>query len=307
MGNEPRNDCSRVGNGAFHGTTGVGPTSTNQRKEIKMAEEKTTQLEAANIATNNIISGLQTLNADFKSANAQYLDGAENLYNLVGQIYEFYRQVIADKDSTKSFNKAFNDQKLGGKDDAGIERKVLRVATNGIKNMTENRYKTYARVLKAAYEVKIHDRIAAGGFKSFAHWVKQMGGFEGISRATEPKDVNAAEEALKQAKQFYADAKGFVIKTTETEQLHITNAAKQESTAGGYFIALVRCDDSVVVDTIGTPSLVNNTIKASVKRRSGEMKQWKEKQDRAINRKILNVKTGEELSAEEAARLLETA
>lgn len=268
---------------------------------------KTTELAAMNIATNNIISGLKTLREDFASADKQYLDGAENLYNLVGQIYDFYRQVIADKDSIKRFNKAFTEQKLGGKEDAGIERKVLRVATNGIKRMTENRYKTYARVMKAAYEEKIHEHIAAGGFKSFADWVKQMGGFEGITRATEPKDANDAAEALEQAKRFYANTKGFAIKTTKTKKLPATDEAKKELGAGGYFIALVRCDDAVVVDTIATPSLVNNTIKASVKRRSKEVEKWVEEQSIATNRKIINAKTGEEVSAEEVDRQLEAA
>lgn len=272
-----------------------------------MAKEKTTELAAANIATNNIISGLMSVREDFAAADKEYLDGAENLYNLVGQIYDFYCQVIADKDSTKRFNTAFAEQDLGGKDDAGIERKVLRLATNGIKRMTENRYKTYARVLKAAYEVKIHDHIASGGFKSFADWVKQMGGFEGITRATEPKDGNDAAEALEQAKRFYANAKGFVIKTTKTKKLPTTDEAKKELGAGGYFIALVRCDDDVVVDTIATPSLVNNTIKASVKRRTKEVEKWQEEQSIVTNHKIIHAKTREEVSVEEADRQLEAA
>lgn len=304
--NGSQNDCPReLAMNASHASTGVLSPPPNQRKEIKMT--KTTELAAMNIATNNIISGLKTLREDFASADKQYLDGAENLYNLVGQIYDFYRQVIADKDSIKRFNKAFTEQKLGGKEDAGIERKVLRVATNGIKRMTENRYKTYARVMKAAYEEKIHEHIAAGGFKSFADWVKQMGGFEGITRATEPKDANDAAEALEQAKRFYANTKGFAIKTTKTKKLPATDEAKKELGAGGYFIALVRCDDAVVVDTIATPSLVNNTIKASVKRRSKEVEKWVEEQSIATNRKIINAKTGEEVSAEEVDRQLEAA
>lgn len=272
-------------------------------------KQKSDEVAAANIATDNIISGLKTLRDDFASADKQYLDGAENLYNLVGQIYDFYRQVIADKDSIKRFNRAFAAIKddVGGKDDAGIERKVLRLATNGIKRMTENRYKTYARVLKAADEVKIHETIAAGGFKSFADWVKQMGGFEGITRAIEPKNGNDAAEALEQAKQFYADAKGFAIKVTKTKKLPSTEEINNELEAGGFLIALVRYDDFVVVDTIATPSLVNNTIKASVKRRSKAVAKWVEEQSITTNRTITRVATGEEVSAEEAQAELEAA
>lgn len=272
-------------------------------------KKKSDELSTANIATDAIIRGLKTLRDDFKAADEQYLDGAENLYNLVGQIYDFYRQVIADKDSIKRFNKEWKTikNKVGGKDDAGIERKVLRLATHDIKRMTENRYKTYARVLKAAYEVKIHEYIAAGGFNSFADWVKQMGGFEGITRATEPKDANKAAEALEQAKQFYADAKGFAIKTTKTKKLPVPDEVKKELEAGGYFIALVRYDDDVVVDTIATPSLVNNAIKASVKRRTTEVQQWKKEQSITTNHKIINAKTGEEVSEDEAQAELEAA
>lgn len=270
-------------------------------------KQNTDEKAAMNIATNNIINGLKVLREDFAAADKQYLDGAENLYNLVGQIYDFYRQVIADKESIKNFNYEFKELKLGGKEDAGIERKVLRIATNGIKRMTENRYKTYARVLRAAYDINIHETIAAGGFKSFADWVKQMGGFEGITRATAPKDANNAAEALEQAKQFYAQAKGFTIKTTKTKKLPGTEELEKELAESDFVIALVRKVDGVVVDTIATQSLVNSTIKASVKRRGKEVAKWQQEQSITTNHTTIRVANGEQVSAEEAQAELEAA
>jgi hypothetical protein len=270
-------------------------------------KKKTDENAAANKATKNIIVGLGNLQVKFAAADTQYLDGAENLYNLVGQIYDFYRQVVSSKESIKNFNTQFNELKLGGKEDAGIERKVLRLATNGIKRMTDNRYKTYSRVLKAAYDIEIHKTIAAGGYTSFASWVKQMGGFEGIARKTEPKNANDAAEALEQAKQFYADAKGFAIKTTKTKKLPSTPELQKEWAESDFVVALVRCVDGVLVDAIATKSLVNNTIKASVKRRSKEVAEWQQEQNITTNHKIINVQTGEEVSAEEAQAELEAA
>jgi hypothetical protein len=52
---------------------------------------------------------------------------------------------------------------------------------------------------------------------------------------------------------------------------------------------------------------VNNTIKASVKRRSKAVEKWVEEQSITTDRKIINAKTGEEVSAEEAQAELEAA
>ena len=276
-------------------------------------ENKNEEKKAKRLEVGSIISGLKTLREGFAVADKQYLDGAENLYNLVGQIYDFYRQVIADKDSIKRFNEEFNKLKeeFGGKDDAGIERKVLRIATNGIKRMTENRYKTYARVLKAAYEVKIHEDIGnledKKAYHSFADWVKEMGGFEGIKRLTEPKGANNAAEALEQAKQFYAQAKGFAIKTTKTKKLPATDEMRKEAAESDFVVALVRKVDGVVVDTIATQSLVNSTIKASVKRRGKEVAKWQQEQSITTNHTTIRVANGEQVSAEEAQAELEAA
>lgn len=273
-----------------------------------MAKEKTDELSAANKVTNSIISGLKVLREDFAAADKEYLDGAESLYNLVGQIYDFYRQVIADKDSIKRFNEEFNKLKeeLGGKDDAGIERKVLRIATNGIKRMTENRYKTYARVLKAAYEVKIHDHIASGGFKSFADWVKQMGGFEGITRATEPKDANNAAEALEQAKQFYADPdRTGAVKATNAKNIPSVPVEDRHKHTE-FKVLLVRDADNSIVDSTVASSVVNNAIKHLAKKRQAEVNKWMEKQSISTNYTITR-RNGEQVSAEEAQAELEAA
>ena len=274
-------------------------------------ENKNEEKKAKRLEVGSIISGLKTLREGFAVADKQYLDGAENLYNLVGQIYDFYRQVIADKDSIKRFNEQFKKLKLGGKEDAGIERKVLRIATNGIKHMTENRYKTYARVLKAAYEVKIHEDIGnledKKAYHSFADWVKEMGGFEGIKRLTEPKGANNAAEALEQAKQFYADPdRTGAVKSSNAKsipEVSINDTEKQSA----FKVVLVRVADNSIVDSTAASSVVNNAIKHLAKKRQAEVNKWMEKQSITTNNTTIRVANGEQVSAEEAQAELEAA
>lgn len=278
----------------------------NKTAELEAAEAKDQQDQAvAEELTNKLDK------CDFDNADREYWNGASALYNQVGICLEVYAGLKANKKAKDVFFDKIKKLKEGGqysgKDTASLERKVLNYATRNAKGFDkkrENRLKTYGQVIKIAYDAEIHTKIADGKITDFATWVRALGGFEGITRATgEAKSVNAS---LDVATKYYASQDCSAVKNINSKNIPSVPVEDRHKNTE-FKVLLVRVADNSIVDSTVASSAVNNAIKHLSAKRSDTIKKWEEAQSGITNHTITRVATGEEVSAEEAQAEMEAA
>ena len=278
----------------------------NKTAELEAATAKKQQDQAVAEALTNKLD-----KCDFDSADKEYWSGAAALYNQVGICLEVYAGLKENKKAKDVFFDKIKTLKeagqYSGKDTASLERKVLNYATrkaNGFAEKRENRLKTYGQVIKIAYENDIHTKIANKKIDDFASWVKAMGGFEGITRATGAAKTDNA--SLDVATKYYASADCSSVKATNAKNIpSVTVEDRHKHTE--FKVLLVRVADNSIVDSTVASSVVNNAIKHLAAKRKDTINDWQNNGTKYFNAYTREEVSREEVEAEEAQAELEAA
>jgi hypothetical protein len=273
-------------------------------KKTKTNEEKTKRFKADKAGYTALKDKMLSARGDAGAADKEYLAGAKALYKLIGECFSVY---VGFKDANKQVREFFNKEIEGLAKDGLIintsatplERKVVRYVTLGVATMKDPRTKVYANTLRIAYDLGIHE----DGDLSFAEWVEGMGGFEGVTRGDNAsKNPDDRNDAVEKAVEFYTSSLNPVLETEALPPV-IANkfkAEKQHSHAS-LAVALVRKEPNkgfTILDIADSQAAVTATLKYLGKNRTFTLQE---------GTTIINAKTGEEVSEDEAQAELEAA
>ena len=201
----------------------------------------------------DVIVSLTNIRADFDVAENEYQSARGRIYTVLSRVFEQYvaiRVAIknADKKNQKTLLELFEKKVSDLNDERSIvataatslELRVLRVVTGSA--FKQEREKAYARVLRIAFDEKIHEDEAM----SFADWIVGAGGIEEVRRSG--KAGSKQNEAAEAARVEYTA-------TTASAQLPTSFAnkfVKVENSDPNFAVALVRKNADGTLSLVAT-------------------------------------------------------
>ena len=201
----------------------------------------------------DVIVSLTNIRADFDVAENEYQSAKGSIYTVLSRVFEQYvaiRVAIknADKKNQKTLLELFEKKVSDLNDERSIvataatslELRVLRVVTGS--TFKTEREKAYARVLRIAFDEKIHEDEAM----SFADWIVGAGGIEEVRRSG--KAGSKQNEAAEAARVEYTA-------TTASAQLPTSFAnkfVKVENSDPNFAVALVRKNADGTLSLVAT-------------------------------------------------------
>ena len=201
----------------------------------------------------DVIVSLTNIRADFDVAENEYQSARGRIYTVLSRVFEQYvaiRVAIknADKKNQKTLLELFEKKVSDLNDERSIvataatslELRVLRVVTGS--TFKTEREKAYARVLRIAFDEKIHEDEAM----SFADWIVGAGGIEEVRRSG--KAGSKQNEAAEAARVEYTA-------TTASAQLPTSLAnkfVKVENSDPNFAVALVRKNADGTLSLVAT-------------------------------------------------------
>lgn len=201
----------------------------------------------------DVLVSLTNIRADFDVAENEYQSAKGRIYTVLSRVFDQYVAIKvavqnADKKNKQNLRELF-DKKLNDLNDersivataaTSLELRVLRVVT-GSAFKTE-REKAYARVLRIAFDDKIHEDEEM----SFADWIVGAGGIEEVRRSG--KASSKQNEAAAAARVEYTA-------TTSSAQLPASLANKFVEDKNGdenFAVALVRKNADGTLSLVAT-------------------------------------------------------
>lgn len=261
----------------------------------------------------DVLVSLTNIRADFDVAENEYQSAKGRIYTVLSRVFDQYVAIKvavqnADKKNKQNLRELF-DKKLNDLNDersivataaTSLELRVLRVVT-GSAFKTE-REKAYARVLRIAFDDKIHEDEEM----SFADWIVGAGGIEEVRRSG--KASSKQNEAAAAARVEYTA-------TTSSAQLPASLANKFVEDKNGdenFAVALVRKNadgtlslvataDSKAAVTVMLKALGKGKTVADAEKAAAEAEAKRVAKASAATRQLLSV------AATSAASLLEAA
>lgn len=189
----------------------------------------------------DVLVSLTNIRADFDVAENEYQSAKGRIYTVLSRVFEQYVAIKvaiqnADKKNKQTLLELFEKKVSDLNDERSIvataatslELRVLRVVTGSA--FKAEREKAYARVLRIAFDEKIHEDEAM----SFADWIVGAGGIEEVRRSG--KAGSKQNEAAEAARVEYTA-------TTSSAQLPASLAnkfVKVENSDPNFAVALVR-------------------------------------------------------------------
>lgn len=201
----------------------------------------------------DVIVSLTNIRADFDVAENEYQSAKGRIYTVLSRVFEQYVALKvaiqnADKKNKQTllelFEKKVNDlndeRAIVATAATSLELRVLRVVTGSA--FKQEREKAYARVLRIAFDEKIHEDAAM----SFADWIVGAGGIEEVRRSG--KAGSKQNEAAEAARVEYTA-------TTASAQLPTSFAnkfVKMENSDPNFAVALVRKNADGTLSLVAT-------------------------------------------------------
>lgn len=190
----------------------------------------------------DVIVSLTNIRADFDVAENEYQSAKGRIYTVLSRVFEQYVAIKvaiqnADKKNQQTLRELF-EKKVDDLNDersivataaTSLELRVLRVVTGSA--FKQEREKAYARVLRIAFDEKIHEDET---YDSLADWIVGAGGIEEVRRTG--KAGSKQNEAKEAARVEYTA-------TTSSAQLPASLAnkfVKVENSDPNFAVALVR-------------------------------------------------------------------
>lgn len=201
----------------------------------------------------DVIVSLTNIRADFDVAENEYQSAKGSIYTVLSRVFEQYVAIKvaiqnADKKNKQTLLELFEKKVSDLNDERSIvataatslELRVLRVVTGS--TFKTEREKAYARVLRIAFDEKIHEDEAM----SFADWIVGAGGIEEVRRSG--KAGSKQNEAAEAARVEYTA-------TTASAQLPTSFAnkfVKVENSDPNFAVALVRKNADGTLSLVAT-------------------------------------------------------
>lgn len=201
----------------------------------------------------DVIVSLTNIRADFDVAENEYQSAKGRIYNVLSRVFDQYVAIKvaiqnADKKNQKTLRELFekkvndlNDERsIVATSATSLELRVLRVVTGSA--FKQEREKAYARVLRIAFDDKIHEDEAM----SFSDWIVGAGGIEEVRRSG--KAGSKQNEAAAAARVEYTA-------TTSSAQLPASLANKFVKDKNGdpnFAVALVRKNADGTLSLVAT-------------------------------------------------------
>lgn len=201
----------------------------------------------------DVIVSLTNIRADFDVAENEYQSARGRIYTVLSRVFEQYVAIKvaiqnADKKNKQTLLELFEKKVSDLNDERSIvataatslELRVLRVVTGS--TFKTEREKAYARVLRIAFDEKIHEDEAM----SFADWIVGAGGIEEVRRSG--KAGSKQNEAAEAARVEYTA-------TTASAQLPTSFAnkfVKVENSDPNFAVALVRKNADGTLSLVAT-------------------------------------------------------
>jgi hypothetical protein len=201
----------------------------------------------------DVIVSLTNIRADFDVAENEYQSAKGRIYTVLSRVFEQYVAIKvaiqnADKKNKQTLRELFEKKVSDLNDERSIvataatslELRVMRVVTGSAFKL--EREKAYARVLRIAFDEKIHEDEAM----SFADWIVGAGGIEEVRRSG--KAGSKQNEAAEAARVEYTA-------TTASAQLPTSFAnkfVKVENSDPNFAVALVRKNADGTLSLVAT-------------------------------------------------------
>ena len=202
----------------------------------------------------DVIVSLTNIRADFDVAENEYQSAKGRIYTVLSRVFEQYVAIKvaiqnADKKNQQTLRELF-EKKVDDLNDersivataaTSLELRVLRVVTGSA--FKAEREKAYARVLRIAFDEKIHEDET---YDSLADWIVGAGGIEEVRRTG--KAGSKQNEAKEAARVEYTA-------TTSSAQLPASLAnkfVKVENSDPNFAVALVRKNADGTLSLVAT-------------------------------------------------------
>ena len=201
----------------------------------------------------DVIVSLTNIRADFDVAENEYQSAKGRIYTVLSRVFEQYVAIKvaiqnADKKNKQTLLELFEKKVSDLNDERSIvataatslELRVMRVVTGSA--FKQEREKAYARVLRIAFDEKIHEDEAM----SFADWIVGAGGIEEVRRSG--KAGSKQNEAAEAARVEYTA-------TNASAQLPTSFAnkfVKVENSDPNFAVALVRKNADGTLSLVAT-------------------------------------------------------
>ena len=248
--------------------------------------------EARLETANNVMTALNDVRADFESANNEFENATKKLYRTLSRIYDQYVVLKnADKETLKVFNQKVDELEIIKTEATPLATMLLRVVAGD--KLHDARVKSYA----ACFEFAFKNKKEADSFTSY---IMSFGGIDYVRRvATETTTSKVSNDDVVAARQRLNSEAALMSISQKARKSMLVETSKS-SCDEQFYVALVRKDNNEVVALADSKASVNATIKYVAKKDAAAAE--------PSNVKTINIKTGEEVSAEEAdAQLNEAA
>jgi hypothetical protein len=238
---------------------------------------------------NSVMTALTDVRAEFQSANNEFENATEKLYRTLSRIYEqFVVLKNADKETLKVFNQKVDELKMTKNKATPLATKLLRVVAED--KLNENRLKSYSKCFQFAFENK-------NDADSFTSFIMSFGGIDYVRRAASESDKDSDKKPIDvNATRTRLNAASALMSISQKARKSMLVESKKSSRDEQFYVALVRKDNNEVVALADSKASVNATIKYEAKKDADAAK--------PKDVKTIDAKTGEEVSAEEAAAQL---
>ena len=237
---------------------------------------------------NNVMSALKDVRTDFESANNEFENAATQLYRTLTRIYDqFVVLKEADKETRKLFYQKADNLEVTKTAATTLATTLLRVVAGD--KLNAPRLKSYAACFEYTYKNNENN-------EPFDEFIMSFGGIDYVRRVASESDkktidVNATRQRL--------NAASALMSISQKARKSMFVESSKSSCDEQFYVALVRKDNNEVVRLADSKASVNATIKYVAKKDAAAAK--------PNNVKTMNAKTGEEVSAEEAAAQLNEA